>query len=127
MQSGPSILLTQLLGQAPMLLVYLAAIVLAIVFRDRSPLASSLVIAGAVMHVLVAVGSAVVIQSVLAGSNPGQRLSQWSFLGQALHAVAHALILTAAFVDRGPQRASAFEVRVASIAPPAPLKSSTVE
>jgi hypothetical protein len=120
-QSRFSFLVVQLLGQAPMLLVYLAAIVLALaVLRRRSPVASLLVLAGAGLSIVLAVAWAFVFQwAITTGNN--RQVQQWAFANQFLHAIAIGLIVAAAFVDRGPQRASAFEVRTPSDAPPPPL------
>jgi hypothetical protein len=117
MQSGWSFLITQLLGQAPMLAVYLAAIVLALVFRARSPLASTFVLAGAGLNLAVSVTWMFILEAAYTRQNM-LGIQRWATAGQLLHAAAHALILAAAFVDRRPRTASAFEVRTTSYAPP---------
>jgi hypothetical protein len=119
LQSGSSFLISQLLGQAPMLALYLAAIVFALVFRARSPLASTLVLAGAGLNLAVSLTWTFALQAAYSRSNM-LGIQRWATASQLLHVAGHALMLAAAFVDRGPQRASAFEVRAASYAPPPP-------
>jgi hypothetical protein len=121
LQSGPSFLITQLIGQAPMLALYLTAIVLALVFRARSALASSLVLAGAGLNFAVSVLWTFALQAAYNRSNM-LGIQRWSIAAQFLHAAAYGLILAAAFVDRRPKMASGFEVRTASIAPPVPAR-----
>jgi len=116
-QSGSSFLITQLLAQAPMLILCLAAIILAIVLRARSPLASTLVLVGAGLNLAVSVTYTFVLQAAYTRQNM-LGIQYWATAGQLLHAAAYGLILAAAFVDRRPKMASAFEVRTASYAPP---------
>lgn len=118
MQSGSSFLITQLLGQAPMLTLYLIAIVLALVFRARSPLASTFVLAGAGLNLAVSVAWTFALQAAYNGNNM-LGIQRLSTAAQLLHAAAYGLILAAVFVDRRPVL-SGFEIPTASIAPPAP-------
>jgi hypothetical protein len=122
LQSGSSFLITQLIGQAPMLILYLTAIVLALVLRSRSPLAATLVLAGAALNLAVSVAWTFALQAAYSRSNM-LGIQRWSLAAQLLHAGAYALIVAAAFVDRGPKTASAFEVRQPPTpAPPLPVR-----
>src|SRR4051794_8157205 len=112
-------LIAQVLGQAPMLIVYLFAIVVALVLRSKSPFASSLVLAAAALSVALSVTWLVFFQWAVSSGNTA-RLQQVAPINQVLHAVAYCLLLAAAFVDRNRERASGFEVRTAAYAPPAP-------
>ena len=116
MQSGSSFLITQLLGQAPMLILCLAAIIVAIMFRARSPLASTLVLAGAGLNLAVSVTYTFVLQAAYTRQNM-LGIQYWAMAGQLLHAAAYGLILAAAFVDRRP-KLGAFEVQTTSYTPP---------
>ena len=122
MQSGSSFLISQLIAQAPMLALYLTAIVLALALRYRSPLASTFVLAGAGLNLAVSVAWTFALQAAYNRSNM-LGIQQWSTAASLIHAAAHGLILAAAFVDRRPKMASGFEVRPAPLASPAPPMS----
>ncbi len=119
MQSGSSFILTQLLGQAPILILYLTGVILGIAFRTRSPLASTLVLIGAGLNLAVSVMWIFILHAAYTRNNM-LGIQAWSIAGQLLHTAAHALILSAAFVGRKPNSA-AFEVQTANYAPPPPV------
>ena len=104
-------ILRQLLAQSPLLLVYLIAIVLALVFWRRSPTPSVLVFLGAVLLLVITVAHASAFQ-YLVGIRPpwvgdsrrlGRVLTTLNLLSTLIQACGLALVVAAAFVGRRDQ------------------------
>jgi len=100
--------LTQLLGQAPVLLVYLVGMVLALVFWRRCPRPAMLTLIGmALLLVTTLVQSFLFIYLVWARDDfgwsqerLGWMLSANGLMGSVIRAAAFALVLTAVFMGR---------------------------
>ena len=98
--------LTQLLGEAPVLLVYLVGLVLALVFWRRCPRPAMLTLIGtALLLVTALVQSFLFIYLVWARDEFGRERLGWmlsanGLMGSVMRAAAFALVLTAVFMAR---------------------------
>jgi len=103
-------LLGRLAYHVPVLLVYLVALVLALVFMRRAALASTLTLAGvailAVSSIAVSVIQMLLIHSRHDGGHSvahlGRMLTVVGVAGSCLHAVGRSLLVAAIFVGRRP-------------------------
>ena len=101
--NGFAYLISQIGYQAPMLLVYFVAFVLALVFMGRASLPSILTLLGVAVLVLTTF-SLVAIQAYLMqfrGVNYAQMMGIVSFFGGCARALGHSLLVAAIFVGRG--------------------------
>ena len=128
MQPASAQFLSALVGQAPLLVVYLGALVAAIVWWGRHPrpavfvLVASLLLLGTTLTWPLA-QAWVMTQATTGGTTSatfGQRIMVLSVLLSIVRAVAYALLVVAAFVGRrAEEHASGFPVtRVATQSPP---------
>jgi hypothetical protein len=105
----------QLVAQTPVLLVYLVGIVLALVFRARAALASTLALAGLALLLTVSIVQPFVFQLVLRsqidagsqGADIGRVIGFLGVVGSLLHAAGLGLLIAAVFAPRAsaPNRA----------------------
>jgi hypothetical protein len=101
-------LLSQLAGQAPTLLVYFGGMIVALVFLRRYPGPAALtLLAAGLLLVTAVVQSCLSIYLVRAREDLGWTVAQFggimsatALVGNAIRAVAFALLLTAVFVGR---------------------------
>lgn len=102
--------LTDLAVQTPVVLVYLAGVLFALVFWRRSPRSCLLVLLGCALLLLVTVGQTFAVQFVvhnyfdmdLDHRGLSGTLFVVGLMGTFLRALGLGLLLTAAFVGRGP-------------------------
>jgi hypothetical protein len=100
--------LTQLLAQSPVLLVYLIGLILALVFWQRCPIPSLLVLVASVLLLLVAVTQTCVTQYLIQARTEmgwtheklGWVFSAVGLTGSCLRAAALGLFLAAVFIQR---------------------------
>ena len=100
--NGVAHLISQIGYQAPMLLVYFVAFVLALVFMGRASLPSILTLLGVAVLVLTTF-SVTVIQAYLIqfrGGNFAQMFGIVSIAGSCARALGHSLLVAAIFVGR---------------------------
>jgi hypothetical protein len=100
--------LMQLLGQTPTLLVYIAGLILAMFFWQRSPTVCALTAAGMALMLLVSVGATVFqmylfrsrIDNDWSAAEFGRFWTIFSITSNTLHAFGLGLVLAAVFVGR---------------------------
>ena len=105
---GTSYFVSHLMYQAPTLVVFLAACVLALVFMGRAPLASILTLCGAGAGLLGTLGVMALQTSMFQSQFDGagdriatmQRLGTIGLIGSGIRALALGLIVAAVFVGR---------------------------
>ncbi len=106
-EAGTSYLLSQLGYQAPALLVYLAAFILALVYMSRSSMPCILTLVGVGILVITTLGLAVVQASLIDGREAGRDIAQFVRLqgivglaGSCVRAVGLGFLVAAIFVGR---------------------------
>jgi hypothetical protein len=103
--------LMQLLGQTPTLLVYIAGLILAMFFWQRSPTACALTAAGMALMLLVSVGATVFqiylfrsrIDNDWSTAEFGRIMTIFTIASTTLRAFGLGLVLAAVFVGRSRQ------------------------
>jgi hypothetical protein len=112
-----SMLFSQFLNQAPLLLVYIGGIVLAAVWARRAPLAAILTLIGLAIMLVATLGFALFQNYVIVNRNNsamtiGQML-QWAGLASSvLRAIGLGMVVAGVFVNRPTEaRISGFDVR----------------
>lgn len=106
-QNGLMFLASQLATQAPLLLVYMATLVMAVIYMRRAPLAASLALVGAIT-LMASVVIFPALQFFVANRSMSSSRSVFTFISLAssfVRAVGTALLVSAVFVCRS--RASA--------------------
>ena len=107
-ESSVSYLLQQLLYQAPMFLVYLAGLILALVYLGRHPAAAGLTLAACGLLLVTALGVSIAQASLIEMRESqgwdlqkyGMVMSGIGFGGSLVRALALAMLLVAVFVGR---------------------------
>jgi hypothetical protein len=122
--SSTPIVFQQLLWQLPHLLVYLAGLILAIVFHQRAPRAAMLTMVGTGVMLILAIGvpflQMTLINQRTAGNagNISTMMSVVSFTSGLIRAIALGLIIAGVFVGRKADLQVGFPV--AQAIPPTP-------
>ena len=102
------VVVTQLVQQAPLLLAYMTAIVLAAIYWQRCPTPAMLTLAAAGLLLFVSIGQTVATYLVIQARNGlagradqvGSILSAMGFGGSILRTIAFGLLVTAVFHGR---------------------------
>jgi hypothetical protein len=121
---------TQLVGQAPTLVVYVVGIALCGMFWRRSPAPAAWALAGLVLLLVSALGGPLVQNWILFGrgtgtpatASTGMNLAVIALVFSVVRAAGTALLLVGVFTAREPAYARAFEVSPATPATPPPLR-----
>lgn len=97
--------LTQLAGQAPVLLAYLVGVILALVFWQRSPVPALLTLIAMVLFLMTTLVQSVLVHYLVrvsadSGMTLGWMLSANAVIGSVLRAMAVGLMLAAVFTGR---------------------------
>ena len=102
-------LVSQLVGQAPMLIVYLGGIILCAVLWQRASFAAMLAVIGLALMLFTTLGSAIVTNYIIqnrassTGASMGTLLSISAFVFSVVRAVGLALVIAGVLVQRRPE------------------------
>lgn len=113
MNSAIVFILSQLLSQAPVLLAYLAGIVICAVLWRRAPRAALLAMLATVLMLVTLVGTSVLQSQMIMNRAPGTNYTPLAILGIAgalARAAAFMLLLIAVFTGRPRRETMGFEV-----------------
>ena len=123
MQTTTMVLLSQLVGLAPILIVYLGGMVLAAVWWGRGPRAAGLAMAGLALSLIATLGTTLAQSWVIGNrgtgmtTNTAHLMSMIAMGGSVLRAAGLALVIAGVFAGRPRPVTGAFEVQP----PAAPL------
>src|SRR5688572_28760942 len=116
MQTTTAVLLSQLIGLAPILLVYIGGMVLAAVWWGRGPRAAGLAMAGLALSLIATLGTTLAQSWVIGNRTPGTTtniahlMSMIGIGGSILRAAGLALVIAGVFAGRPSPAGRAFEV-----------------
>ena len=106
---GASLFGWQLVNQSPMLLVYLVAFVLALIFLQRAPKPALLTLCGSTILLAVAVGGAVVQSLLISNGAMPTVLALTGLAAGCVRALATGLLVAAIFLGRSPAGADRYQ------------------